>query len=345
MRTEELWQQMEAEGGTVGWSTRLARPEPACRLLVAIDRAAGARALLLRAGASAIPPRREWPESRGLELLVVAHGGDTYLCVRLRDATSKDVFAALADVLALRVTAIGPESEAVSELLDALRRWQAFLAAARDGLGMEAQRGLYGELHLLDRVLVPALGPRAAVQGWKGFAAAHQDYQFAGASIEVKTTAAASPTSVRITSERQLDTTGAGDLYLHVLAVDERETTPSPAVASESLAGLVSSCRAAMGTDVIALAKLNDGLLQAGWLDAHAARHDVRRIAVRTQLFFQVRDGFPRLLARDLPVGLTDVSYALDLAACRPFAVQIATILASLARGVTPPFTPVANEA
>jgi hypothetical protein len=34
--------------------------------------------------------------------------------------------------------------------------------------------------------------------------------------VEVKTTAAKQPQSVRITSERQLDDTGVGALFLHV---------------------------------------------------------------------------------------------------------------------------------
>lgn len=58
---------------------------------------------------------------------------------------------------------------------------------------------------------------------WKAALAAHQDFQFSTGALEVKTTAAKQPQSVRITSERQLDDTGVGALFLHVVVVDERE--------------------------------------------------------------------------------------------------------------------------
>lgn len=117
--------------------------------------------------------------------------------------------------------------QAAAELLGRLRRWQQFLTAARDLLSIEAQRGLWGELHVLRTHLLPALGAAATVVGWKASAAAHQDFQFSGGAVEVKTTAAKQPQSVRITSERQLDDTGVGALYLHVVVVDEREVESS----------------------------------------------------------------------------------------------------------------------
>jgi hypothetical protein len=327
MKTEELWRQLEAEGVATGWSTRLARPEPNCRLLVALDHSTGSRALLLRADSVSIPPRREWPDCRGLEILLVSVGNDTFLGVRLRDAASKDVFTALTEQLASRVTVAPSESATVEEFISALRRWQLFLAAARGGLGVEAQRGLFGELYLLERVLVPALGPLLAVRGWMGPAGAHQDFQLGFASIEVKTTAASSQGIVRINSERQLDDTGAGKLFLHVVVVDDREVSAVGKMGSDTLASLVNKCRRSLDADQVARMMLEDGLLQLGWLDAHADRYDVRRITVRSQATFEVRPGFPRLLAQNLPVGVSEVVYGLDLAACQSFEVSTDTML------------------
>ena len=43
-----------------------------------------------------------------------------------------------------------------------------------------------------------------------------------------------------------------------------------------------------------------------------------------------MRRGFPRLTERKLPTGVGDVSYALSLAACAPFTVEIAAALTAL---------------
>ncbi len=132
---------------------------------------------------AALPPRREWPECRGLELISVALGSQPHLGVRLRDPACADVFTSLAEDVAPRVAAASGAKQAAAELLGRLRRWQQFLTASRDRLSIEAQRGLWGELHVLRTHLLPALGGAATVAGWTASAAAHQDFQFSGGAV------------------------------------------------------------------------------------------------------------------------------------------------------------------
>ena len=322
LKIEQIWQELEAEpAGAAGWVSRLARPEPSCRLLVAVDHGTRTRALLLPTASGTLPPRREWPECRGLELLAMSMAGQPLLALRLRETAASDVFSALAEVLAVRVARASDEGDAVSEMLAGIRQWQAFLTAAREGLSVEAQRGLFGELLFLGRVLVPVLGARAAVLGWKGAARAQQDFQFPRGAVEVKTTSAVVPESVQITSERQLDDRGAGGLFLHVIVVDDRDVAPAPGVPGETLADMVSLTRTLVDGDASARVALDEGLLCAGWLDANAARYDARRLTVRSQLSFHVREGFPRLVEGALPPGVGNVHYGIDLGVCKPFAV------------------------
>jgi hypothetical protein len=75
----------------------------------------------------------------------------------------------------------------------------------------------------------------SAVAGWKGPQGAHQDFQYPGAWIEVKTTLAKQPQTVRITSERQLDDTNGPALFLHVLVLETHEggTATLPALVGQ----------------------------------------------------------------------------------------------------------------
>ena len=339
MTIEELWPEIEAEAGrggsAIGWLTRLARSDAKCRLSVGVETSSRRRGLLLRVARVAIPSRNRWPSCRGLELFARRLSGDgaaeATLGVVLKEPRFADVFTALAEDLARRVTEAGSATAQVKTLLGQLARWQKFLAASAEGLSMEEQRGLFGELHVLRAHLVPAFGSLPAVNGWRAPQAAHQDFQFATGAVEVKTTVAKQPQSVRITSERQLDGTGIAALFLHVVVLDEREVDAARGGAGETLPALVGDLRRRLAAEAGALETFDDHLLDAGYFDAHAPRYEGRRYCLRRELTFRIGRGFPRLVERDLPEGVGDVSYALSLAACREFSVAPEEMTAGLA--------------
>lgn len=153
--------------------------------------------------------------------------------------------------------------------------------------------------------------------------------------MEVKTTAAKQPQTVRITSERQLDDTGVGALFLHVVVVDEREVPTDGTAPGQSLSALIADVRKELTRDPIALAAFNDRLLDRGWLDAHASRYEGRRWTVRGERTYQVRCGFPRLVEVDLPMGVGDVNFAVSLAACEPFAAPVSGMVKAVAAAAT----------
>ncbi len=322
---ETLWQTVEEEAKTAAqdrWVVRRVLPHGAHDLSVGVETPGGRRLLLLRTDRAALPQARALPECRGLEVFVRqgASAADGVLGVALKEPRFADVFTALATDLTARVTAAGSPADAVAALLGHLRRWQAFLAAAAEGLGEEARRGLWGELHFLREHLLPTFGP-ATVAAWQGSRGAHQDFQFPTGAVEVKASAAKNPQTVRITSERQLDETGVSALFLHHLSIDAREA------GGESLPEMVASVRARLATDAGANDSFEEALLAGGWLDIHADRYSGRGYSVRESHFFRVTPGFPRIVEADLTDGVGDVSYALSIAACAPFAVTVTDVL------------------
>lgn len=330
MTIDKIWQSLEADSALVskaGWLTQFALPHAGQPLLVGLERATGVRALLLPVQKGVVPPRRDWPECRGLEVFTVAFGTQPHLGVRLRDQTCADVFTALAEDVAQRVGGAAGIKEAATTFLDRLCRWQQFLSASRVELSLEAQRGLWGELYFLSSHLLPTLGSHESVSSWKGGARAHQDFQFQLGAIEVKTTAAKQPQSVRITSERQLDDTGVGALFLHIVVVDEREVPAGGTAPGEGLPGMIDGLRKKMTNTPDVLAKFNDSLLESGWLDSQINRYEARRWTVRAEQTFQVGKGFARLIEGDLPKGVGDVSYSLSLSACTQFSTKVSKML------------------
>ena len=322
MTIDEQWKALEAEATCGdGWRLQLARPIKGHPLFVAVEGAR--RALLLRVPVTAIPPRHQWPVSKGLEVLAVQLTGHAYLGVALREPRFGDVFSALAEDLARRVEQEGGEpAQLVAVFLSQLSRWQRFLKASTEGLSAEEQRGLWGELHFLNTRLLPVLGG-AAVNGWTGPEGAHQDFQFPSAWIEVKTTLAKQPQAVRITSERQLDDTHAPALFLHVLMLETQEG------GSDTLPARVAQLRSALGGWPVARELFEDALLSVGYLDRHAPKYVATGYAVRRAEDFRIGTGFPRIVEAGLPGGVGDVSYLLSLAACSAWAVPPEMLMAT----------------
>lgn len=328
---EDLWRSLEADAlagsaGRGGWLVRLAHPTASCPLLAGLELATRRRAVLLQLPRRAVPSRRSWPRSKGLEPLAIVIEARDHFGVALKESRFADVFSALAEDLLRRVTSAGTSEEQARAFLGQLGRWQKFLSASLDGLGDEAQRGLWGELYFLREQLIPTLGFEA-VTAWIGGERTQQDFQFERAAVEVKTTLAKQPQVVRITSERQLDDANWPALFLSVIALDVREQ------GGETLAALIASLRRNLGSEPAAQEHFEDALLAAGYLDAHETKYMERGYLVRSQNSFRVKQGFPRLVERDVVDGIGDVNYGLAIAACADFKVSSNELVATLVPG------------
>jgi hypothetical protein len=310
----ELWEEMEQAPTPEGEGRLLRRihPEAVADLHVGLIKPGEERLVTLVAPHDYCPPADRLPSTRGTRSALGTPQQDGRIPIELRlvDPAAREIFGALAEDVA-SVAALAPtHAAAVDAWMVRLRRWQRLLARLpAEGLGPEEQRGLYCELWALRDVVAPAVGFQSGVEGWTGPEPASHDYQLPGAAIEVKSTAGAQHQMLRISSERQLDETGADSLYLLHLSIDARlgggQTLPEIVAAVRS---------AARGSTVEGL--LEDRLLEAGYLDVHASRYTtgytMRRAAV-----YRVEEGFPRIVERDLADGVGDVRYSVAVTECR----------------------------
>jgi hypothetical protein len=258
--------------------------------------------------------------ARGIELREVdTSGGGAALELVL----VQPVFADLFDALVLDVAAEAAKGTTAGEIASLVagrvKRWQLFLQGFAEGLSIERQRGLFGELTLLFKTLIPELGCRTAVHCWTGPLAAQQDFCFGRLAIEVKTTTAKQPQSIRITSERQLDTTALDHLVLFHLSVDAREG------AGRSLPELVRDVRTSVAADAAAASELEERLFAAGYHDIHEPRYPTG-YTQREINTFEVKEPFPRIVEADCPAGVGDVQYSIAIGALTGFRVDEETL-------------------
>jgi len=324
MRIDELWTAMEAEAGYGGaWWLRLVRPDASCPLFAAMETSTRRRGILLRLPPSDIPSRRRWPRCQGLEPVALEIDGSAHFGVILKEERFADVFSALTEDLIRRVGTATTAPEQAQAFLGQLARWQKFLTASSDGLTEEAERGLWGELYVVRRHLLPLLGS-SAIAAWTGPQGAQQDFQFPTGALEVKTTLAKQPQVVRITSERQMDAALWSALFLCVIALDSREGE------GDSLPAMVGAVREMLQSDASAREAFEDGLLAAGYLDVHSRLYADRGHLVRSERFFQVGPEFPAIVENELPRGVGSVNYGLAIEACEHFGISVEMVINTL---------------
>lgn len=252
----------------------------------------------------------ELPTLRGVEILVILPDGQLQLV--LASTGDWEMFHTLCLDL-LSTSNVGrDEPEALQLLFTRLRRWQRLLSKGGGKLLDErAVRGLIGELLFLRDRLLPLAGP-AAVECWQGPMGLPQDFVYDGRLIEVKTFAAGSNPSVWIASAEQLTSVDA-PLFLHLVCLVRQEGALTlPAIAEEVRTLITSSPANSEAFD--------DRLLSLGYLDLPEYRS--MAYAVTSVSDYEVRDGFPRLTVQDVPAGVGNVTYSIQIGHLRPFVVS-----------------------
>ena len=114
--------------------------------------------------------------------------------------------------------------------------------------------------------------------------------------------------------QRIEDEDGIEHMYLGVIHIHENEAT------GELLPELIDSLRSVLPDDARDL--LEDGLVNVRYSDAHRERYSTNYYKYLGSLFFQVREGFPRLARDHVPDGVKKVRYELALDACKSFQVE-----------------------
>lgn len=278
-----------------------------------LDRDANCLLLLRFEGASA--PSGRLPRLRGVEVLVSNMDDDRpALLLRLLDHTLRDLFFRLCVDIIESTSRASSEREAVATALGRTWRWHHLLRGGGGGLlSQDEQKGLLGELFVLERYFVPALAPDVAVRAWRGPLGEAQDFVIGRTAIESKAHGR-NASSVWINSEFQLDDASLDALFLHLSAFDLAELDADDGF---SLTDVVQRIRPRLQADIRALERYNALLAAAGFSDDDDYS-EVRWIGGERSLY-RVGPSFPRITAPRLPGGISDVRYTLSLVECAEF--------------------------
>ena len=249
--------------------------------------------------------------------------------VRLADPEHRDIFYRFCEDIVAAVRLARAGEDAVERLAVRTWRWHRLLTTGRDGrLSRSEQKGLIGELLVLERHLLPVVSAGDAVRGWVGPLGAPRDFQIGDIGVEAKTcTPLAS--KINISSAEQLDSSNSTRVFLHVIEVSEAlEDSPSAVTVPE----VVKRTREmVVEKDMSAEGEFEDRLLAAGfdWADDYSED----RWLVGSESLYEVVEGFPRITPETTPAGVAEVRYLIALAQCDDFRVPDADLAGAIAGG------------
>ncbi|MFE3409615.1 PD-(D/E)XK motif protein [Streptomyces mirabilis] len=206
-----------------------------------------------------------------------------------------------------------------------LDAWREMFQGRGGRLSVSEQRGLFGELTVLEHLLHGDAFLRPALT-WTGPDRQPHDFRLPGSwSVEVKTLGRAGST-VEIHGLDQLAPPSGGRLTLVLVRLSEDAT-------GTSLPELVERVTAA-ATDARGVV---EQLAKAGYSGADAESYTATRYAPPRLLGLRVEAGFPSLTHADLrtglPAGVDAVRYTLDVADRLPDAVGHEELVARLREG------------
>lgn len=270
----------------------------------------GAPRLVIRSDAKPVKP--------ALSSLVLVErypdaAGRWNLSFTLQDAKFTEVFLRLADDLHNRSATAPTEPIALDRVAKAIEEWWRLLKPRPTGLlTMEELRGLIGELWMLLEEFSATRPMDAAVEGWLGPMGLPQDFWYPDTGYHEVKAIGPSTSTLRISSELQLDNS---PLELIVLRVATTAEATSGAVNLPTLVTRVSAQLAELGAPAD---PLEDRLQRLG-VNLDESFYEETWFVVTDLQVLGVTSDFPAIRACLLDPAISRVTYQLDLSQVQQF--------------------------
>ncbi len=237
--------------------------------------------------------------------------GQQRLVLALERQVDRDLFEGLCRTLASSLEHATDSASSLAVTLAHIRRWKSFLSGRSQHLSAEEVRGLFAEIVFLLELIDRQISCNSAVEAWLGPERSHQDFIFGNTAVEVKSLSGAERSTVRISSEDQLESLNNA-LFLRIYRLS---SLAAPAGAW-SLNEIVTAVHARLG-EADAVEAFDRKLVAHGY--APLPDYDQPRFVVSDVRSYRVSDGFPRLMRSELPTGIASVAYDIRLETITPY--------------------------
>lgn len=261
---------------------------------------------------------------KGVEIFAIETGNNIELNIYLLDNELKDIFSLFIQNVLEDIEQSVTESEALSKTLNVVSKWKKLFDKINfNGLTIEQQKGLIGELLFLNYLLNREKTARNAVNAWTGVEQDFQakDFTLGTIGIEIKFTSAKQP-RIKVSNERQLDAENLSNLFLVLYSTEAVKDN------GISLNSIVDQTRQNFKT--VEERNIFNGKLQLyGYFDADR-EHYGKMYSLNKTFAFAVTNDFPKIVKKHLPLGVYDISYSIEISAIEHFIIDIEEILTNI---------------
>lgn len=256
-----------------------------------------------------------------LERVPLPNGGSTLLLL-LQEPTLTDVFSLFVDDLVQHLVIAQTPEEAASAVYLRFEHWQQLFArVASDVIGLESQRGLFGELTILKELLDRYADAPQIWESWRGPFSANHDFSMSGLALEVKTSAASVPI-MRVSNEVQLDLTGWRHVVLYLVHLNEIRG------GTQTLTELIQALLERSSRVPSINLEFRSKLLKVGVDASHYQLFTEHGYMVRSIQCFNVTEDFPAIRRSDLSNAIGKVTYELHPAGCAAHGMSLEDAMA-----------------
>lgn len=250
-----------------------------------------------------------------------------FLIIAQEDEKSEEIFEKILQSLVDHIF-LNQDRDLFSIIYEVLDRWHNFFRYKNNKkLSLEEQMGVFGELYYIHNWLVKFPSePPLIVNYWKGPTRHRIDFVKNSIGVEIKTLSPKIREEIRISSEKQLElSTVIKKIYLYILKI---ENTQSDGQTIQDLIDLIRNQLSDRAPT--SLVRFNDLLLELYIVDD--IYNDIF-FYVHNEEAYELTDQFPRITTKDLPVGISNISYSIDLSHCIDYKIETGKVYYSSKEG------------
>ena len=253
---------------------------------------------------------------KGVEIFIVETDILRDLNIYLLDNDLKDIFSLFVQNILEDIAESVTENEAVTKSLNVISKWKKLFDKINfNGLSLEQQKGLIGELLFINYLLEQGKSSTTLLNAWTGPDFEDKDFVFGATGVEMKLTSSKYP-KIKITNEGQLDAQNLNKLFLILYTAEDVKEN------GFTLNSLVEQTQAKLSANIDELKFFNERLMLLGYFEEDKEHYN-KMYSLKKTYSYSVSEGFPKIIKSQLPIGVYNTSYFIELSAVQNFTVEM----------------------